>query len=404
MAFSLSIAVIGWLSSEVIAAYFYKGNSPEGRALFGYMSTLLFPIIAINQSIAFNTARLNSLEVVYVPEILAIFGSLVGLGLVVAQVENYGLYSVLMGIYGSGLVTASCLHVFIKKKLKTIDLKSTAKTNMLSIDYLKYSHPLHYTYGAGQINALAERSLCSTLDTGSLSILNYGSQIKTTLQSVISSVIFSIALPKLTKTLQRDERKSRFSEVLAEIVDSAFVVLSAVIPAIIVSTNEIAKIIIGDSGDMQSSIDKIADISNLYLISLLPVTVYLIFSSALLTLQKGKHYAMYGIAAQIFSMVLFFILVPIMSLSAFPLALTISHSVAAVGLAASLKIERNVIMAVAINLLKILFLYLVLKEIGAIVKIFFSNPYFVSALIIFINLFIVIGFFVARKFWNAKNF
>ena len=107
------------------------------------------------------------------------------------------------------------------------------------------------------------------------------------------------------------------------------------VPPIFGTSELIAQLLfkIGNAATVQQT--KVASLIYGYVAALLPVALYLVHGTALLARQRGQQYAVWGVASQFMSAIVSIALLAPYGAMAFPIALVVSHSMAAVFMASA---------------------------------------------------------------------
>lgn len=191
-----------------------------------------------------------------------------------------------------------------------------------------FSAPLFLSYGAGQLNSLLEKYIASLIGVGVISSINYAVQIKGSFQAIITSVMFTLVVPSLTRASAKIDG-AEFFVLLKEALTLALIFLLFVIPILFGTADALAETIIGSSQTTLEDVIDLAWLIRLYGAALLPVVLFVVFGVALLAQQKSGPYALLGIGAQVFSAILLIGTFGAIGKAAFPIALFVSHMIAA---------------------------------------------------------------------------
>ena len=117
--------------------------------------------------------------------------------------------------------------------------------------------------------------------------------------------------------------------------------LLAVLPFVWGGADLVAGVLFGKARVSTAELALIAGLIRLYLAALVPVSLYLVHGIALLAQQKNRIYAVWGVAAQLLSAAFSLSLVHVLGARAFPIALLLSHSLAAVVMARAVGPSRQ---------------------------------------------------------------
>ena len=165
---------------------------------------------------------------------------------------------------------------------------------------------LLFPYFFGQISGILEKTLASTIGVGSVSGLDYSRKFTDILTGVLTSVLVTMLVPVLS--LNYVEKKAKeFVLNFMQIFQLGMLFLSFVI-ALFTSTSLSFVRIFFDKGMIsENMLQEISRLTVFYSWSTLAVFIYLIFGMALLSSNKSKKYAFWGVMAQITSISMNFI-------------------------------------------------------------------------------------------------
>ncbi len=328
---SVILALTLWASGQLLVDWLYAGNDAQSRALMLQLFVWLLPSLVIGQMLALTSAYLNCCGVIYAPEWIGIGAGLFSLSCIVLGAAPWGIHALVAAHY-AGLVISQTVSWWLLYRLGFLRASLRPVIDPGVREYLYFSAPLYLSYAAGQTNAVLERSLATSLGSGTVSSLHYPAQIKSTLQAVITSVLFSLAVPRLTKAV--GERSGEgFWPVLREVQRVNAIFLLAVLPPVLAGASLIVAVIFDLRRLDVIQADVLANLIRAYVLALVPVSLYLVHGAALLARQRGKMYAAWGVISQAMSVALLLALLPQLGILAFPIALFVSHSVASVAMA-----------------------------------------------------------------------
>lgn len=175
-------------------------------------------------------------------------------------------------ILAIGLLIASYsqlmyLRVLIKRKTKfkhekVLDFKDKNIRNMLII-----VGPLFISTGINQLNSIIDRSLASGLVEGSVSALNYSSEVSNIITQVIILSLTTILYPKMTKIFMKDnsKEKNRFTEKYISIVWLLVLPLSVLI---FVFSKEIVRILFARGAFSEENVEFVSASLRVYAVGI----------------------------------------------------------------------------------------------------------------------------------------
>lgn len=328
---SVILAGLMWLAGPLVLPWLYAGETIESELLVSRMFALMLPSLVLGQTLALGSAYLNCCEVIYTPEWIGIGAALVSLLSVYILSPYVGIFALVAAHYTGLVLSVVCvLALLLRRRFFNASWRPFA--GPMVRDYLAFSAPLYFSYSAGQANGLFERALASSIGVGMVSSVNYASQFKSTLQAVLSSVLFSLAVPKLSKAAMSGGWKE-FADAWQGVQRVVAMFLLVVLPPFWGCADLIVEVLFGAARIRADKLGLVAELIRWYLAALIPVGLYLVHGSALLAQQKGRSYAVWGVVAQAMSAGCCLLFVHILGPQVFPFSLMLSHGVAAIGMA-----------------------------------------------------------------------
>lgn len=337
---SVLLCVVLFMGAPQIVTTLFVTTELAALSLVLKLFVLMLPSIIIGQVLSLGTAYMNCYDVIYAPEFMGVATAVLNLTCVLTLTPLLGIYSLVFGYYlGAVLSLVVVLHFlksrgFLRGMLGAGAILEDARAAIL------FAAPLFFSYGAGQLNGLLEKYVASLMGVGVMSSVNYASQIKSTLQAVLTSVMFSLIVPRLTHAASQREG-GEFKRMFAESQRVAMIFLLLVLPFVFGTADALAAILFGKSATSVSALQEIALLIRLYIAALVPVVLYLVYGVALLAQQKGRAYAALGVAAQLLSALICVALFHVLGPTVFPIALLLSHLVAALLMLQRIDVQRR---------------------------------------------------------------
>ncbi len=359
---SALIAFLLWFAGPWLLRALYSGELPDGELLVLRVFTLMLPSLVLGQILSLGVAYLNCCDVIYAPEWIGVGAALASLSSVPALAPMLGIYAIVAAHYINLMLSVGFVLALLLKR-RFLGGPWSRHTNSSVRDYLEFSAPLYLSYGAGQANGLLEKALASSTGTGVLTSVNYASQIKSTLQAVLTSVLFSLAVPRLTQATSAGTGWPAFAIAWREVQRVVLLYLLVVLPPVWGGADLITTVLFGTARVGVDQMDLVASLIRYYLVALVPVALYLVHGAALLAQQKGRSYAVSGVVAQMISAACCLALLRTYGPQMFPLALLVSHGVVAVAMARAVGPSRQlwaeligwlVVLALAGTLMRVL--------------------------------------------------
>lgn len=320
---SLVVCLVLLALAPHIVGVLYAASEPVTSSLVLTIFALMLPSIFVGQVVGLGGAYMNCYEIIYPPELMGVAAAALNVVCVLALSPHVGIYSLVWGYYlGAGASLVIVLrflhtHGFWHRSPGASPILADTRAAFL------FAAPLFLSYVAGQLNGLLEKYLASLMGVGVVSSVNYASQIKSTLQAVLTSVMFSLIVPKLTQAASQLESEG-FSRMLIESQRVALLFLLAILPFVFGTADALAVLLFGKAAHAAGALQEITLLIRLYAVALVPVVLYLVYGMALLAQQKGGAYAALGVAVQVVSAALSVLLFRAMGAAIFPIALAVS--------------------------------------------------------------------------------
>jgi peptidoglycan biosynthesis protein MviN/MurJ (putative lipid II flippase) len=331
---SVLLACVLWFCAPWLLSWLYQSTGSEADRLVLRVFALMLPSIVLSQVLALGTAFLNCCDMIYEPEWIGVFAALSSFVCLFALGSDVGIYALVAAHYVGLLVAVLGVLLLLWRK-RFLDGLFQPVSGAAVIDYLRFSLPLYASYGAGQANVMLEKSLASSMGIGMVSSLNYASQIKSTLQAVVSSVLFSLAVPKLSRVLAMGGSTHEFTLAWLEVQRVVALLLLLVLAPVWGGADLIVAVLFDVAHVNGDQMALVADLIRWYVVALVPVSLYLVHGCALLAQQRGRSYAVWGVASQALSVLICLFFFDVWGPKVFPLALLVSHGLAAVAMAAT---------------------------------------------------------------------
>lgn len=319
------------------------------------MIVIAAPIMLITQLSAIGTSILNAYESFFVPEVTGFFTAIINLMVLIFLAPYIGIYSLVISYYVGAVLLLVLLFIQIKKlKIPIFKGYGDVKFKDFKVFFL-FALPFFFPYFFGQVSGILEKTLVSTIGVGNVSALDYSRKFTDILTGVLTSVLFTMLVPVLS--LKYIENKPReFVRNFKEIFQLGMLFLTFVI-TLFTSTSHSFVSIFFDKGMISN--DTLHEISNLtifYSWSTFAVFIYLVFGVALLSSDRSKKYAFWGVIAQIISILLNFIFMNSMGIYIFPISLLVSHFIVGITMAFFFPYKNKILINVFLKYVSILIL------------------------------------------------
>ena len=301
---------------------------PQYKAKFLLIMLIMTPSLILSQFASVSACLINCHDILYMPELIGILGGFFNILIVYLFYEKYGIYSLVTGYYVSLLISI-CYGLQFYWKSGFLKPKRILSLNFRHFRYFYQGAPiLAIAYFAGQFNGLYEKSVAANMGVGYVSLVNYASQIKGTLQAVFASVIITLIVPTLSKINYREHGQS-FYRNFSQGQSIVLLSLLILIPIITSSSASLTVLIFSKKIGLNTQFNIFSNLLVLYTACLFPIALYLIFGFGLISQGKEKVYALVAIAAQVISTLITYSFSSYIKSVIFPMSLFISHTIAA---------------------------------------------------------------------------
>ncbi len=318
----LSLLII--ILQAPIASLMLSSPTENGTNLFCRILLIMVPSILITQMSTIGISILNSYNVFYLPELVGTLTSCVNILILILLAPVLGIYSLCISQYINITLLLLAIIYYLKRKkihfkIKTIHIKDC-------LPFLLFSLPFFFPYFTGQLNNFAEKYLCSHLGEGIVSSLDYARYFSVTVQSVLSSVITTIAVPFMAKMFANDDVRE-YNKIFIDNCSIIFILLCLILPPLFGDSTILCKIMFLHGNMSEAEIPLISELVKYYAISVIGVIFYLISGYSLLTIDKGKFYALTGVCVQLFVLITNVLLISNLGIYILPISLFLFHLV-----------------------------------------------------------------------------
>lgn len=293
------------------------------------MIVVAAPILLITQLSAIGTSILNAYESFFVPEITGFVTSFINLVLLIFLAPYIGIYSLVLSYYIGAILLLGLLFVQIKKMNIPI-FTGYYQVNFVDFKmFFLFALPFFLPYCFGQISAVLEKTLVSTIGVGNVSALDYSRKFTDIFTSVLTSVLVTMLVPVLSsKFIEKKPRE--FTVNFMEILQLGMLLLSFVIPVFTSCSMSFVNIFFNKGKIPANMLLEISQLTIYYSWSIFAVFIYVIFGMALLSSNRSKKYAFVGVCAQIISILINLSFVRSVGIYIFPISLFVSHIISGI--------------------------------------------------------------------------
>lgn len=299
----------------------YKG---EQLAALLQMLVYVAPCFLINQMIQIGISLLNAYESFYIPEIASFMTVVINLLLIIFLAPLMGIYALLVAYYLGVLILLLLVVLQIRKlNICLFSWDKELKWNDFLI-FILFAIPFFFPYFLGQISAIVEKNMASTMSAGTVSILDYSRKFSEIFISVLSGVLTTILVPLLS--LKFAQRKARdFMKDFVTVYQLGFLVVIGMVAMFTSCPYAFADVLYNKGSISSASLAEISRLITLYSWTALPIFLYLIFGLVLLSAGRGKVYAFWGIIAQCMVLAGNLVFVQWLGMYVFPISVFIAH-------------------------------------------------------------------------------
>ncbi|WP_166664855.1 lipid II flippase MurJ [Pedobacter metabolipauper] len=367
------VAFILW-KPETIAAVIAPGYEGQKLTLLLFMIRVVAPSFLFNQLTQIFISILNAYNSIYIPEIAGFISSIISLLLIIFLAPQIGIIALAYSYY-SGLILLLLLlilQVYVKKialvkNLHHIKLSDTKP-------FLLFALPFFFPYFVGQIAGIIEKSIASTLGTGIISAIDYSRKFSDILLGVLSSVFTTMLLPVLSlKFVQKDQEGFVFE--FRQIYQLAFLIVTAIAAIFTACPGAFIAILYQQGTISEAALLQISNLTMFYSWSAVSIFLYLIIGMSLISAQKGKYYAFYGVTAQLIMIGVNLALYRFAGVYIFPLSLFLAHALSAWLMFRKLPYGKRLLSRTTLKYLLILIAVVANMYLLNINVISFSSPY-----------------------------
>jgi peptidoglycan biosynthesis protein MviN/MurJ (putative lipid II flippase) len=293
------------------------------------MIRVVAPTFLINQLTKLLIAVLNAYSSFIIPEITGIITQITTLVLVILLAPSIGIISLAISYY-FGLILLLVMLLIQIKRLNIGFFKGILRSKLITASaFLIYSAPFFFPYFAAQLNAVVEKSIASSLEIGSVSVIDYARKFSDIPLEVLVSTIGTLLVPLLSSQFAQNN-KVAFSDEFRKIYQLGILILMIVIGLLSSCPQAFINMLYDKGGIVPFKLIQISNMTMLYSWAMFSVFHYQIFGAALLSVKKGKFYAFFGIIAQFIMIILNLVLYKKMGIYIFPITLFVSHFISAV--------------------------------------------------------------------------
>lgn len=347
------------LFPQIVAKIFAPSFAANGQTDFLLMVRIVMPLLVINQISSGWTYILNAYKVYFVPELVGIATSMLGIAIVLASTRWIGIYSLVVSMYVSASLLMVALLPFVRSKARPALMFWRCDAKLVR-PFLKMAMPFYFSFALGQGLVVIEKRIGGSMGTGMISILDYAQKIILIPLAVIMSTITSILAPSLASLFAKRDVDSFRREFIAYL-RLTLIALSPMIFLLSCGGHDILSIVFGrkvDSHGLSLMTTTLAWLS----MGLVAASVYSLTGQAITAIDKGKHYAVVAAAVQMLIILLNLVFAPGRDIYVLAITWSVAHIAAAAVLLHMLGFGRQIMKA----LMQIAGVYLLVFGLGSV--------------------------------------
>lgn len=323
---SVILTIAGWFLAPLAMKLLAKGFQPEQYAMAVSLTRTGLPKLLFI-CLGALTAYLQSEQRHITTAALGIPSNLIIILYLLILSNRYGI----QGLMVSGIISVGCQGIIQFAAVKKLNFTYQPMIQLHDPYIHKalwLSAPVFISVAIYDINTVIDRTLASSLDTGSISALNYSEKIISLVLSVFIGAIVTVVFPLLS----RDWSRNNTGSFLNHLQRGIHIILLITIPAttgLLILSEPVIKLVF-----MRGSFDKHdASMASgaliFYALGLVPMALRMFLNKAYYALQDTKSPLVYGGISVVTNVILNLVLVRVMSLNGLALATSIAAAVAA---------------------------------------------------------------------------
>ena len=281
------------------------------------------PCLVLNELTIIWLSVLNAYNTFYLPEIIGFITLIFQIAFIIVLSPIIGIYSLMVSSYFSFFLLAICYYTSVKK----INFKFTKITTLkfkLIKPYIVFSFPFYIPYIIGQCYLYTEKSLCTIIGEGSVSILDYARKFIDIPMGVIFAVVPTILAPSLTYLYTKNLMEN-FNHEVRRFLRMVIFAIVPISTACFFCSKQIIEILIKHGAFDARMVDETATILKWFSIGLIGVTLYIIAGQALVSIKKNISYVIAGSLVQSLNILFCILSYKIFGIKTFAIFWSITH-------------------------------------------------------------------------------
>lgn len=323
------LVVVLFFTADFLADFLLPSGNISEKQQLAYMIKLISPSLLINQSNLLMTSILNAFNVFYVPEIAGVVSSILNIVIMVLLQSYFGIYSLVFSHYCSLFILFFLLlYQFKSKKIELF--KGNYNFSFSEVKpYILFALPFFFPYFFGQLGNLSEKYIANLIGIGTVSNIDYSRKFLDIPINVLTSLMTTLYVPLITKNYFNKQ----FSNVQAEFesyIKFGFIVIIAFTSVMVFCSEEVVEILFNKGNIDLQNLKTINNVLQLYAVASSGIFLYVIGGLTLISTNRSKLYAFYGVLAQLIIIFLNFIFYKTLGVYVFPLSMFVVHFAASI--------------------------------------------------------------------------
>ncbi len=393
---TLLVVILIMLFPELLAKILAPSFEAKKLAPLIFMIRLLAPTFLLNQVTKIFTSILNTYQSFIVPEVAGLISQMCTLVVIIIFAPKMGILSLAIAYYlGFGLLLVLLILQMIKHKINLFDRLFEAQLKA-ALPFFAFSLPFFIPHFVSQVNLVVEKSLASSSAEGMVSVLDYARKFIDIPLDVLIGILTTMLVPVLSAHFTQ-KIKAGFLTDFLKIYQFGLLIIAIVIGVFTGCAGAIVDFLYHKGNVETTHLQQISKLTMFYSWSAFGVFLYHIYGLSLLTVKKGKLFALYGTVAQLLMIGLNLYLFKDYGVYVFPLSLGASHFIAAAIMAFHFPLKNRLLLMVSIKYSTLIFMLALLMYFFNKYMVFPEAAIFTIILnIVIISLILVTAIFIAK--------
>lgn len=321
------LVMIIWLNSLSLAQIIAPAYGVEQLLVLSSMIKVVVPALLITQLTKLITAVLNCYNSFVIPEISGMITQVFTLVVLITLAPIMGIVSLAISYYFGLLLYLILLIIQLKRYHLNLFSKLRISHLRTVSTFILFSLPMFLPYLFGQLHAVIEKRIASTIKVGTVSTMDYAKKFSDIPMEVLLSIIMTMLVPILSSLYSKKD-ETGFVREFRKIYQLGLLLVTFIIVMFTVSPDAFINILYDKGSIAEDSLRQIVLLTTLYSWAVLSVFLYQAYGAVLLSSNKRMHYAFIGVAAQLLMISLNLAFYDSSGVYIFPISLFTSHLIA----------------------------------------------------------------------------